>query len=148
MENSMATPITVLPALGRDNAEVAVKSFGALSKGMQAIAAEIVEYNKSSFDRSINFARDLSGAANLNQAIDVQTSYWTSTCQSLASEISKLGEIWASIAQEAAKPLAETARETTRTLTEVAKETSRSATDTAKETARQTSESAKASHPH
>lgn len=109
----MATPIPVLPALGKENAEVAVKSIGAFSKGMQAIAAEIVEYNRSSFDRSINFARDLSGASNLHQAIDVQTSYWTSTCDSLASEISKLGEMWAKIAQEAAKPLTENAKATT-----------------------------------
>ena len=108
----MATPIPVLP-LGKENAEVAAKSLGAFSKGIQAIAAEIVEYNKSSFDRSMTFARDLSGAATLNQAIDVQTSYWTSTCQSLASEIGKLGEIWANIAQETAKPLAESVKMTT-----------------------------------
>jgi len=115
------TPIPVLPALGRENAEVAAKSFGALSKGMQAIAAEIVEYNRSSFDRSMSFARELSGAANLNQAIDVQTNYWTSTCHSLASEIGKLGEIWANIAQEAAKPLADTIKESAKPTAESAR---------------------------
>ncbi len=39
-----------LQQVGKDNAEIAMKSFGTLSKGSQAIAVEIADYSKKSFE--------------------------------------------------------------------------------------------------
>ena len=39
-----------LQQVGKDNVEVAMKSMGALSKGAQAIAVEVADYTKKSFE--------------------------------------------------------------------------------------------------
>jgi phasin family protein len=90
--------------LGKENAEATVASFGAVSKGFQKIAVELADYSKKVFDEGTAAAEKLLGAKSLDKAIEVQSDYVKSAYEGFVSESTKLGEIYAGLAQEAYKP--------------------------------------------
>src|SRR3974390_1347981 len=90
--------------LGKDNMELAMKSFGAMSKGMQAIAVEVADYSKKSFEEGSATFEKLIGAKSLEKAIEIQTDYAKSAYEGFVAGATKIGEIYADIAKEAYKP--------------------------------------------
>ncbi|GGF74233.1 phasin family protein [Azorhizobium oxalatiphilum] len=90
--------------LGKDNYDLAVTSFGAFSKGAQAIAIEVADYTKSSFEQGTATLEKLMGAKTLEQAVEIQQSYLKSSYEALVAESTKLGELYSSLAKDAYKP--------------------------------------------
>ena len=90
--------------LGKDNFDVALKSFGAASKHMQAIATEIADYSKKSFEDSTAVVEKLMGAKTVEKAIEVQTDYVKTAYEGFVSEATKLGDLYSDFAKEAYKP--------------------------------------------
>ena len=64
-----------LQKLGKDNMDIAMKTFGVTSKSVQAIAAEVADYSKKSFEDASAAAEKLLGAKSLEKAIEIQTDY-------------------------------------------------------------------------
>jgi phasin family protein len=90
--------------LGKDNVDATLKSFGALSKSLQAITVEIADYSKKVFEQSAAATEKLIGAKSLEKAIEVQSDYAKSAYESFVAEATKLGELYADLAKEAYKP--------------------------------------------
>ena len=90
--------------LSKDNVDATLKSFGALSKGFQAIAVEMADYSKKIFEDGSAAAEKLVGAKSLDKAIEVQSDYVKAAYESFVSQSAKLGELYAGLAQEAYKP--------------------------------------------
>src|SRR5215468_715315 len=90
--------------LGKDNLDVAMKSFGAVSKGFQAIAAEVADYSKKSFEQSTAALEKLMGAKSVDKAMEVQSEYIKSTYEGFVAEATKIGELYSDIAKESYKP--------------------------------------------
>jgi phasin family protein len=90
--------------IGRENAEATVASLGAVSKGFQRIAVELADYSKRVFDESTSATEKLLGAKSLDKAIEVQSDYVKSAYESFVSQSTKLGELYAGLAQEAYRP--------------------------------------------
>ena len=61
--------------ISKDNMDATMKSFGAVSKGAQAIATEVADYSKKSFEDGTKVAEKLLGAKSLEKAIEIQTDY-------------------------------------------------------------------------
>jgi len=93
-----------LQKLGKDNMDVTMKSFGALSKGVQAIAVEVADYSKKSFEQSTAAMEKLFGAKSIEKAIEVQSDYVKSTYEGFVAEATKLGELYTELAKESYKP--------------------------------------------
>lgn len=89
--------------LGKDNVEAALKTFGAVTKGAQAIAAESADYAKKSFDQGTAALEKLAGVKTLDKALEVQTDYVKSSYESLVAQSTKMGELYANLAKEAAR---------------------------------------------
>ena len=89
---------------GKDNMDATMKSFGALSKSWQAIAVEMADYSKKSFEQGTAAAEKLLGAKSLEKAIEVQSDYVKSAYEAFVSEATKLGELYADLAKESYKP--------------------------------------------
>jgi len=53
--------------------DMAMASFGAWTKNAQAIAAEIADYSKKSFEESTAVLEKLMGAKSLEKAMEVQS---------------------------------------------------------------------------
>jgi phasin family protein len=90
--------------LGKDNVEATLKSFGAASKAFQAIAAEVTNYAKKSFEDGTAAMERLLGAKTLEKAIEVQSEYVKTSYEGFVTQATKLGELYADLAKESYKP--------------------------------------------
>jgi phasin family protein len=91
--------------LGKDNVDVAMKQFGTVSKGWQAIATEFADYSKKSFEDGSAALEKLFGAKTLEKAIEVQSEYAKTAYEGFVAEAAKLGELYTDLAKESYKPL-------------------------------------------
>ena len=90
--------------MGKDNMDIAMKSFGVVSKGMQAIAVEVADYSKKSFEEGSAAAEKLFGAKSLEKAIEIQTAYAKTAYEGFVAQATKMGELYADLAKETYKP--------------------------------------------
>ena len=90
--------------LGKDNTDAALKSFGAVSKGAQAIAVESADFAKRSFEQGTATIEKLVGAKTLDKAIEIQADYLRSAYEGVVAQSSKMGELYANLAKDAFKP--------------------------------------------
>ena len=93
-----------LQQASKDNVDLAMKSFGALSKGAQAIAVEVVDYSKKSFEDSTAMLEKLFGVKTLDKAIELQSEYAKIAYEGFMAKASKIGEMYADLAKETYKP--------------------------------------------
>ncbi len=93
-----------LQKLGKDNMELAVQSFGSLTKGFQAIASEVVDYQKKSFEEGSAIVEKLASAKSLDKAFEVQSDFAKTSYEKFVGEVTKIGEMYSDIAREAYKP--------------------------------------------
>lgn len=89
---------------GKDNVELALKSFGALSKGLQAIAVEVADHSKQSFEEGTAVVEQLLGCKTLDKAIEVQSGFAKNAYEAYVARLTKIGELVADTAKEASKP--------------------------------------------
>jgi hypothetical protein len=86
------------------NVDATVQSFEGVTKATQAIAIEIADYTKRSFEDGTKTMENLLGAKSLDRAFEVQTEYAKAAYESYVSEVTKLGELYSDLAREAFKP--------------------------------------------
>jgi hypothetical protein len=90
--------------LGKENVDAALKAFGVVSKGTQAIAVETADYAKKSFEQGSATLEKLVGAKSVEKALEIQTTYLKSAYEGFVAQSAKLGELYASLAKDAFKP--------------------------------------------
>jgi hypothetical protein len=89
------------------NHQVSVSSaidHGALdawAKNTQAIATEVADYSKKSFEKSAATFEKLIGAKSLEKAMEVETEYLRSSYEELVVVTAKIGELYADLVREA-----------------------------------------------
>ena len=91
--------------LGHFNVDSAMKAFGEWNKGVQAIAAELTDYTKRSFEESTATFEKLLSAKSFEQAVEIQTGYAKRAYDEYMHQMSKIGGLYAGLAKEAYKPL-------------------------------------------
>ena len=100
----MVKNIDDLQQFGKSNMDATVKSFGSLSNGLQAIAAEMADYSKRVFEQGTAATEKLIGAKSLEKAFEVQSDYVKTAYEGFVAEATKLGELYTDLAKEAYKP--------------------------------------------
>ena len=93
-----------LQQLSKDNVDMALKSMGILSKGTQAIAAEVADYSKKAFEDGTAALEKLFGVKSFDKAIEVQSEYAKTAYEGFVAKASRLGELYADLAKETYKP--------------------------------------------
>jgi hypothetical protein len=101
----MIKPFDDMQKLGQTNVETAMKLFGEWNKGWQAIAAEMSDYTKRSFEESTATFEKLIGAKSVEQAVEIQTNYAKRAYDEYMHQMSKIGGMYATLAKEAYKPV-------------------------------------------
>ncbi len=91
------------PKLGKDGLDASMKFFNTLSKCGQAISVEVVDYTKRAFEDATAATEKLVGAKSLDKAFEVQTDYVKRAYEGFVAESTKLGELYADMAQQAFK---------------------------------------------
>lgn len=100
----MMTGFEDIQKLAKDNAENAQKAFGTLSKGLQAIAVEVTDYSKKSFEDGSALLEQLAGAKTLDKVVELQSDYAKKAYEGLIAQATKIGELYTDLAKEASKP--------------------------------------------
>jgi hypothetical protein len=90
--------------LSKDNIDLAVKSFGATSKSVQAIATETADYSKKAFEHNSAVVEKLVGVKTLDKAFEIQSDYVKSAYEGFIAYASKVGELYTDLAKDTVKP--------------------------------------------
>ena len=93
-----------LQKLGKENMDVAMASFGTMSKGFQAIAAEVADFQKKSFEDSSAALEKVVSSKSIDKAFEAQADYLKSAYEGLVGEMTKLGEMYTEMSKDAYKP--------------------------------------------
>ena len=91
--------------LGQTNMDTAMKAYGEWNKGWQAIAAEITDYTKKSFEEGTATFEKLVSAKSVEQAIEIQSGFAKRAYDGYMHQMSKIGGMYAELAKEAYKPV-------------------------------------------
>ena len=90
--------------ISKDSMDATMKSFGTLSKTTQAIAAEVADYSKKSFEDGTKVVEKLLGVKSFEKAIEIQTDYAKTAYEGFVAQATKIGELYADLAKETYKP--------------------------------------------
>ena len=90
---------------GKSSVDMALTSFGAWTKGAQAIAVEVVDYSRKSAESSAAAWEKLMSAKSLEKALEVQSQYLRSSYEDFVAEVTKLGELYVDLAKQAYEPV-------------------------------------------
>ena len=93
-----------LQQVSKENVDLALKSVGALSKSAQAIAVEVADYSKKSFEDGTAALEKLFGVKSFDKAIELQTEFAKTAYEGFVAKASKIGELYADLAKETYKP--------------------------------------------
>src|SRR5260370_34949612 len=94
----MVKNIEEVQQFGKDNMDATLKSVGAWSKSVQAIAIEMADYSKRAFEQGTAATEKFIGAKSLDKAFEVQSDYVKSSYEGFVSQATKLGELDADLA--------------------------------------------------
>jgi hypothetical protein len=100
----MAKNIDDLQRIGNDQVNIALKSFDVLSRGAQAIAIEVADYSKQSFEQGSKAVEKLLVANSFDKAVAVQSDYLRAAYDDFVARTAKLGELYAALAKESYRP--------------------------------------------
>jgi len=89
---------------GKEQMDSAMKAWGQVSRGVQAIAAETADYSKKSFEEGTAALEKLLGAKSLEKAMEIQTAYAKTAYEGFVAQATKMGELYADLAKETYKP--------------------------------------------
>ena len=98
-------PFEDMQKLSQGNVDAAMKMFGDLNKSWQAIAAEMTDYTKRSFEEGTQTFEKLTSAKSLEQAFEIQATYAKRAYDDYMHQLSKLGGMYADLAKDAYKPI-------------------------------------------
>jgi hypothetical protein len=90
--------------LGKDNMDNCMKQLGTVSKGWQAIATEIADYSKKSFEEGSAHLEKLFGVKSLEKVVELQSDYVKTAYEGFVAEATKMGELYTDLAKESYKP--------------------------------------------
>jgi hypothetical protein len=88
----------------KDSVDASMNAFSTLSKGVQAIAVESVDYSKKAFEDSTAALEKLFGAKSLEKAVEIQQDYVKGAYEGFVAQATKIGELYVDLAKQAYKP--------------------------------------------
>ena len=85
-----------------------VQVMGEFNKSWQAIATEMTDYSKRSFEDSMATFQKLATAKSVPEAIEIQTAYAKNAYETYMHQMSKIGNMYQNLAKDAFKPFERT----------------------------------------
>lgn len=93
-----------MQTFGKNGMDATTSSFGALSKGLQAINTEIADYSRKAFEESTTATERFLNAKTAEKAFEVQNAYIKSAYESFVAQSTKLGDLYSQLLQDIYKP--------------------------------------------
>ena len=87
------------------NMDAAMKMWAEWGKSWQALAAEMTDYTKRSFEDGTATFEKLVSAKSLEQAFEIQSGFAKRSYDEYMHQVSKVGNVWATLAKDAYRPI-------------------------------------------
>ena len=91
--------------MGQLKIDAALQGVSLVNKGLHAIATEVTQYSKKSFEDSTAALERMLAADTVEQAIELQSTYARRAYDDYVAEVTKLGEMYVDLAKQAYKPV-------------------------------------------
>ena len=101
----MIKNIEDMQKLGQSNTDSAMRMLGEWNRNWQAIAAEMGDYTKRSFEEGSATLEKLMGTKSVGQAIEIQTSYAKRAYDGYMQQVTKIGGMYANMAKKPYEPI-------------------------------------------
>lgn len=89
---------------GKEMMDGSLKSYAAVTKGMQAIATEATDYSKKAYEDGAAAFEKLAATKSIEAAMEVQSEFAKSAYEKFVAQATKMGELYTEVAKEAYKP--------------------------------------------
>ena len=89
---------------GKDGVDAYVASATALTKGLQTMTAETVDFSRKAFEKGSEAFEKAASAKSFDKALEVQQVYAKEAYEAFFAQINKLGELYLATAKEAYRP--------------------------------------------
>ena len=86
--------------MSKDSMDATMKSFGTLSKASQAIATEVADYSKKSFEDGSKVMEKLLGVKSFEKAIEIQTEFAKQAYETFVMDSQKIRELYSGLAKQ------------------------------------------------
>ncbi len=90
--------------MGKEMMDGALTSYASMSKGMQAMAAEMTEFSKKSYEDGVAAFEKMAGVKTLDKAFEVQADYMKGAYESFVAQATRMNEMFTAAAKDAYKP--------------------------------------------
>ena len=91
--------------VGKVEVDGYLRMMGEWNKNWQAIATEMTDYSKRSIEDGTATFQKLASARDMQQVMEIQTTYANRAYQDYMQELSKIGAMYQSFAKDAFKPV-------------------------------------------
>jgi hypothetical protein len=88
----------------KDGYNAVLAATNAWTKGYQAIAQEVADFSRKSFEKSSEIAGKALAVKSFDQALEVQQGYAREQYDALVGEMKKINDLYVATAKEAYKP--------------------------------------------
>ncbi|MBG1231625.1 phasin family protein [Aestuariivirga litoralis] len=93
-----------MQAASKEGFEAFTASSTAMTKGYQAVAQEVADFSKKSFEKTTAVWQTAASAKSFEKAVEVQQAFAKESFDATVAEMTKIGEIFAAAAKSAFKP--------------------------------------------
>lgn len=94
-----------LAAFSKATVEAFIQAANATAKGFEAINSEALAFSRQTIEEGVATAKAAIGSKSIQELIELQSDFTKSTFNSYVGQMTKMGDMVASIAKEAAEPL-------------------------------------------
>lgn len=98
--------------VSKENYDTALRTYGEAQRGIQEIGTHFTDYSKQAFADASSTFEKLVGAKSLEHAVEIQSQYTKKAYESWVAEVTKIGEMYASVARDAYKPVEKAVQKT------------------------------------
>lgn len=88
----------------KESIDLAMKSFGSMSEGLQAIAVEAADYSKKSFETGSAALEKILSSTSVEKAVEAQSEYVKAAYEGYVGQMTKLSSMMTEMTREAYKP--------------------------------------------
>ena len=101
----MIKPFEDLQKMNQTGIESAMKAFGQMNKSWQAIAAEMTDYSKRSFEDSTQTIEKLMSAKSVEHAVEIQSTFAKRAYDEYMHQMQKISGMYTEFAKDAYRPV-------------------------------------------
>jgi hypothetical protein len=91
-------------SFGKEGYDAVVASTTAMTKGYQAIAQEVADFSRKSFEKNTDIATKAMSAKSFDKVLEVQQGYAREAYDTMVGEVTKINDMYVAAAKEAYKP--------------------------------------------